>query len=278
MDLGNDILTRVTHGFDGGPSEQPHPSKTSIGARDPYEYALSTPTAGAQSPSFSSNGELLAFTSTASNLVYGDGNTPIGTSVPNALPDGSDAFVVPRATFNSLPTPQYISPAPETRIEPVWRLGASALSRANGSVLLYVVTPGAGMLRAGASSSVRVSVVSRHRSGHGASRRTKHGANVRVTVLTRTVASASKLVRAGGGELLTLVLNLAKPYAGLAARGGGLSASVNLTFAAAGHATLRYSLPVTFLRTAKPLPSKAARRSKAAHRRRADTRSSKATR
>ena len=166
-DLGNDTVTRVSRGFDGGPSEQPHPSKVAIGGRDPYQHGFSTPTVGAQSPSFTSNGEELAFSSTASNLVYGDGNTPPGASVPEALPDGSDAFVVPRETFKSLPTPQDISPAPEPRIEPAWRLGATALSRSNGSVLLYVLTPGTGTLRAGASSSVRVSLVSPSRSARG---------------------------------------------------------------------------------------------------------------
>ncbi len=69
VDLADDTLTRVTHGFEGGASEAPHGSEVS--GQDPYPD-----TDGALSPSFSDNGDTLAFSSTASNLVYGDGNTP----------------------------------------------------------------------------------------------------------------------------------------------------------------------------------------------------------
>ncbi len=264
VDLGNDTLTRVSHGYDGGPSEQPHPSKVAIGAHDPYEHGLFPPTAGAQSPSFSSNGGLLAFSSTASNLVYGDGNTPAGTSVPTTLPDGSDAFVVGREEFDSLPTPQDISPAPEPSSQPSWQLGVSALSRANGSVLLYVEVPGAGTLRASARGSVLVKSSVGAATRRHAGRESRKG-RARETVATRTVATSSKLAHASDGEVVALVLTLAKPYAALAAHGGGLSASVGLTFAAPGHPTLRDSLPITFLRNTKSRPSKARRSEAGVH-------------
>jgi hypothetical protein len=40
-------------------------------------------------------------------------------------------------------------------------------------------------------------------------------------------------------------------YRPLAGKDGGLSASVTVTFAAPGHPTLRQSVPVTFIDTAK---------------------------
>ncbi len=88
------------------------------GGRDVYEYELSTPSAGALSPSFSADGDMLAFSSTASNLVYGDGNTPPAESAAPPSADGSDAFVVQREAFAPLPTPQYISPAPSDNATP----------------------------------------------------------------------------------------------------------------------------------------------------------------
>ncbi len=98
VDLEDDTLTRVTEGFEGGPSEHPHEPKPS--SEDPYQLIGD----GALSPSFSDDGDTLAFTSTASNLVFGDGNTPpLGTSAF----DGSDAFVVSRMIFTPTPTPQY---------------------------------------------------------------------------------------------------------------------------------------------------------------------------
>jgi len=63
------------------------------------------------------------------------------------------------------------------------------------------------------------------------------------------VASAGKLARSAGGELVTLVLSLTKSYAGLASQHGGLSAGVSITFSAPGEPTLRQSIAVSFRRT-----------------------------
>ncbi len=65
-DFSDDTLTRVTKGFEGEPSE------------------AASGTGLTYSPSFSSDGNLLAFSSEADNLVYGDGN------------QADDAFVVSR--------------------------------------------------------------------------------------------------------------------------------------------------------------------------------------
>jgi hypothetical protein len=242
VDLADGTLTRVTHGLGGEPSEQPHEPKK-VGEETAYG---AHPSAGATSPSFARDGALLAFASTASNLVAGDGNGPQSFQAPVRERDGSDAFVVERQAPVELPTPQSISPQPPTATEPAWDLGATALSRADGSVVLYVRTPGPGSLRASARASVLIAA-----GGQGARRRgRKSQAHKRLLAALRTVASASKSTLAPEGELLTVVLRPTAAYAALAQRRGGLSAEVRLQFAATGHPLLTQSLPVTFLRKA----------------------------
>src|SRR3979411_1591218 len=106
-----DTLPRGTQGFTGQPSE-PRGGVTG-------------------SPSFSSDGNLLAFGSTIANLVYGDGNAPHGET-PGL--DGSDAFVVQRKVLSPVPAETYISPAPAGAAPaPEWRLGATAHSLRDGA-------------------------------------------------------------------------------------------------------------------------------------------------
>lgn len=210
-DLADETLTRVTQGFDGQPSEVP-----------------SGVTGVTASPSFSADGNLLAFSSNADNLAYGDGNK------------ASDAFTVSRLRFSSAPTPQEVSSAPASPLLAArWELGVTAVSRRDGSVLLEVQVPGAGALRLGAQSAVRVRVKAR-----GA-----HRARVRSTVLTRTVAT--RLAHPSASGLLAQTLKLARPFAGLATARGGLSSTVTVTFSAPGHPLLRRRIAVTFLRTFK---------------------------
>lgn len=250
VDLTNETLTRVTRGFEGGPSEQPHEE---LGETDPYAEGQ-----GALSPSLSDGGEVLAFSSSASNLVYGDGNTP----PLKALRDGSDAFVVGRVLFSSTPAPQVISPAPPNpQLTPTWSLGVTAQSLADGRVALYVEAPGAGALSASASSPIRPA---RTRPADRA-RHVAHsapGARPRVaTVSTRTVASAKDLL-GGDDGLATLTLRLAPSYAALATQHGGLSATVTVSFSAPGHPVLRRRVAVSFVRKS---PAHSRRRSRAAH-------------
>ena len=239
VDLADDTLTRVTGGYEGGPSEHPHPPSTP--GVDPYGEAD-----GALSPSFSENGKLLAFSSTASNLVYGDGNTPAGTA--SATFDGSDAFVVERETFEETPAPQYVSPAPSNPLfELAWSLGLSAASRRNGSVVVDVDVPGGGKLSAAAAAPVLMHGAH----ANAARRRARHGRHARGarTVLTRTVAA--KDAQPEGVGTTQLVLVLAPKYGTLAGEAGGLSATVTVTFEAPGHPLLRQSIAVAFLRTAR---------------------------
>lgn len=238
-DLADDTLTRVTRGFEGAPSEHPHEETP---GQDPYQAFAD----GALSPSFSSSGETLAFSSTASNLVYGDGNTPNQSA--GTFFDGSDAFVVSRVVLGAIPTPQTISSAPANpSLTPGWRLGVNAVSRRDGSVLIEVETPGAGTLRAGALGAVLVRAARSSRPGH-AGRRSARGGRTGLTVANRTVASREAHPRGAGS--VALILKLAKRYSPLAGKPGGLSATVTLTFAAAQHPTLHQSIAVTFRRTA----------------------------
>jgi hypothetical protein len=256
-DLSDGTLTRVTQGYEGGPGEHPHILRPT--GQDPYEEDDD----GGLAPSFSADGQRLAFSSTAANLVWGDGNTP--ALEPAGTPgrsDGADAFVLERRTFGSLPAPSYISPAPAgPLLTPAASLSATAVSRPDGSVLLYVEVPGRGALRAAAHSAipVRAGFAARSRAargGHGAS--TRHGLSHPAarrrghpleTVADRDVASATVPTRTA--EMLTVVLRLATPYGALASQAGGLSATVRLIFiGVAGRPVLRQSVAVAFRRTA----------------------------
>jgi Tol biopolymer transport system component len=208
IDLSNDTLTRVSQGYEGGVSE---PAGAVAG-----------------SPSFSSDGNLLAFASSAYNLVYGDGN------------GASDAFVVRRKRFPASAVQQFISAAPANPgIGPSWLLGVTARSRADGAVVLEAQVPGAGALDGVARSAMRA-----RRCAAAKRRRCHHAASV----VTRSVAS--RLVRPRAAELTKAVLTLAPRYRALAGRRGGLSAYVTVTFSATGHPNLRQRIPVTFRRTA----------------------------
>jgi hypothetical protein len=257
-DLLDDTLTRVTHGYEGGASEHPHPP-TSAG-EDPYEL----PYDGALSPSFTDNGQTLAFSSTASNLVYGDGNTPLTEG--SGTFDGSDAFVVSRKLFSPEATEDYVSAAPASPpLAPPWALEATTFSHKNGSVSLYIEVPGAGTLSADAQSAVLVAKARPARRARRASSRRGHA--VRATraaakgrVATRTVATAT--AHPHGSGLVVVTLSLAKAYAALAGESGGLSSTVTLVLTASGHPAAKLSIPVTFVGAVKrSRTSKAARRS-----------------
>jgi hypothetical protein len=228
-DLADETLTRVTHGYEGGASEHPHPPVPT--GQDPYIQAGD----GALSPSFSGDGQTLAFASTADNLVYGDGNTPPAVNGSQTF-DGSDAFVTSRVQFGSAAAQQYISPPPGLPpLRPTWRLFTTAQSRRDGTVVLRVRVPSSGKLLAAARGSVRVLA----RSGSSARRRP-----TRVT--SATVATRTAGLRAAG--LTTVVLRLAPRYSSLARRRGGFAATVALTFSASEHGPLHARIAVTFVR------------------------------
>jgi hypothetical protein len=221
-DLDSETLTRVTQGFEGQRTEVPE-GKDSTG-----------------SASFSTDGSELAFSSLDDNLVYGDGNR------------AADAFVAPRITFSVVQTPQQISSAPpEPATRPTWKLAATAASRRDGSVLVYVQVPGAGSLAAVARGTVRVSAGgSRARSRHAGYARRSRGTKL------RTASVASRSGRPGAAGLVVLPLKLGSSYRRLAEGAAGLYASVTVKFSSPGHPLLQANVQVTFRRavaeTAKP--------------------------
>jgi hypothetical protein len=253
-DLADQTLTRVSHGFEGEdlPSEAPH-LEAEPGV-DPYLESE-----GSFSPSFSDDGADLAFSSTASNLVYGDGNTPSVNAKIEPF-DGSDVFVVTRSLFTGgSAEAQVSSPPAGPALDPEWKLAVSARSRRDGSVMLEALVPGQGELRAGAKSSI---VVKRSSGAHGKVTSTHHAR--RAGIVARTVAS--RTAHPGSAGLVTVTLTLAKPYAALASVRGGLSAMVELLFSAPGHQTLAQGVPVTFLRTPTAHRSPHSGRAHSAHR------------
>ncbi len=256
-DLGNGTLTRVTHGYEGEAeqSQQPHPTTFQQNG-DPYSE-FKAHELGALTPDFSRNGEELVFTSTAANLVYGDGNSP---AVPVACcqpGDGSDVFEVTRSRFLPEPAPQSISPVPLTAIVPVWQLGATAQALADGSIALYVEAPGAGRLQVTAKGGL---VLTRHLRGRA--RRTRR------TLVTRTVAEGKAAETAPSGGLMEIVVRLQSRYASFANRSGGFPASLELSFASPGRPTLKQTLAVTFTRVAHASRARASRHASRRARRR----------
>jgi len=212
VDLANDTLTRVTQGFAGQPTEQP-------------SSAASTNAA----PSFGGGENLLAFASSADNLVFGDGNA------------AADVFIAPRKRFQDESAAQYISPPPPgPAIEPEWVLGVRARSKRDGSVLLEVSVPGPGQLSATARSLLAASArahVRRH-----SRRRAPRGRSV----AARTVASAGRTSRGEG--ILYVRLLPASRYRPLAAKRGGLPATVSVALQAPGHRPLLRRITVRFKR------------------------------
>jgi hypothetical protein len=254
VDLGNDTLTRVSGGYEGGASEHPH-TKVLSG-----EHAYKLSTDGALSPSFSADGNTLAFASTASNLVYGDGNTPpVTEGIPTGSSDGSDVFLVSRKVFPPQAAETYVSSPPANPAgTPAWTVSVTASSLKNGTVRLYVEVPGSGRLTAGADSAVpaKASRAARRRSSRA---RRAHASAI---VLERQVASTGRSVEGEGSGLFELTLSLGARYRSLASRAGGLSGTAEVSFSAPGHATIHESLDITFLAKAAPSHAKKARSSK----------------
>lgn len=217
-DLADETLTRVTRGYEGGVPEH---SELESANEDRYTKGSD----GSLSPSFDASGQLLAFSSTASNLVFGDGSSPANSG---GEVDGADVFLVPRIVFSAEPTPQAISPAPgNPSLEPSYRLIVTATSLANGTVQLKARVPAAGKLAASATSALPASSSRVHKKKK------------------RTVARASAPAR--GGTPVKLNLQLTGRYRGLALRAGGLRGTVTVTFSAKGHPTLRKTLVVHFV-------------------------------
>lgn len=154
-----------------------------------------------------------------------------------------------RKRFGAAIPQQYITAPPANPTSPLaWQLDVSARSRADGSVVLYVVAPGPGRLSFNAKSAVRVESARASRHGHSAGHGSARHGHPSTTVATRVVAATSLTTRASIGETVAPTLTLAPSYRSLAGQRGGLSATVSVIFSSPGHPVLRQSIPVTFVR------------------------------
>lgn len=238
VDLDNDTLTRVTHGFEGEDERSEELPSLETPGVDPYHGEQ-----GAYSPSFSEDGNTLCFASSANNLIYGDGN------------DAPDAFVVHRVLPAAGVVQQYVSPAPANPLLVApRRVGVTAVSLPDGDVRLYAEVPGAGAL----SAQARGSVLVHHSVGAGRSARGSRRTRETVTVARRSVAKAHIDVDAAEEGFVAMTLSLDRPYRSLASSSGGLAANVSVTFTAPGLPALRGSVRVRFIRTAPKLKAKKA--------------------
>lgn len=200
-DLEAETLQRVTHGFGGA-------GEASLAGTGTGQGVVGG--AGAASPSFVSGSRLIAFSSTASNLVEGDGN------------EASDAFLVEDLTTPPTAGGSSISPPPAEAIrKPRWRLVLSAFSLPNGEVRLVATVPAAGALRVRVGAVLGSASASSHR-------------------LAATGASA----RASGP--VPLVLRLPRRLRRLAHSREGLYATARVSFRGTGGKPLHGDLEVRF--------------------------------
>ncbi len=229
-DLANQTLTRVTHGYSGETVQPEQPHVEVEAGRDPY-----TEQQGSFAPSFSADGNILAFSSTASNLAYGDGNSPKANE--NSIRfDGADAFVVSRRQFTGSAPETYVSADPPVPIPEIpWAVSLTATPRTDGTIDVQIAVPAAGSVSVQARGSVLVPAGGSH--ARGAKRR-------RLVVVTRTVAGARANSAAAGN--IDVRLRLAAPYRPLAAAAGGLPVTLRIQFTGPGGPPIRDSAEVTF--------------------------------
>jgi Tol biopolymer transport system component len=127
LDLGAETIERVTKPLSG------EGSAPLLGSEPP----------GATAPSFSEGGHLLAFSSSADNLVNADGNgaSDVFVSEDVVVPSGPGKTSISAASVPLLPRPK-------------WDLILSARSLPGGNVSLVAVVPGRGSVRASFAASV----------------------------------------------------------------------------------------------------------------------------
>jgi Tol biopolymer transport system component len=198
IDLEDEVLQRVTHGVEGAGEASLAPTGTGESG------------AGAGAPSFGEGGRLIAFSSTASNLVEGDGN------------EAADAFLVEDLTSPATAGGSSISPPPSSPIrKPRWGIVLSASSLPNGDVRLVATVPAAGVLRARAGAVLGPAPAP-----------------------PRRLAATRARARAGGPVALTL--RLPRRYRRLARSREGLYATAKVSFRGAGGKPLHGGLEVRF--------------------------------
>jgi Tol biopolymer transport system component len=188
-----------------------------------------------ESPAFSNDGGPIAFASSATNLVYGAESEAQG---------GAEVFTTTEVKPPAPPGIQTIgAPPPAPVVAPLWALSATAHTASDGSLLVTVDIPGPGLLRASATAAMPT-VSGPERGATGGRRRRKRHPRARASVARRSLARTAADAQAEGAVQLTL--RPASRYRALIARARGMYATVTVTFAAAGHPTLRQTLPAEF--------------------------------
>jgi hypothetical protein len=228
-------------------------------------YDGAEPNGSAGLLAFSGDGQTLAFASQATDLFFGD------------AVNASEVYTARELSTEAVPAPEVIgSPPAQASQAQDWTLSVSATAEADGSVLVFAQTPGAGRLAVTAGSQLpppvkRSALRSSPRAGarkathasaaKASGKKVKQGkakTNKGMTVLVRTVARAAATTSAPAEVRLRLRVGAA--YRKLIVGANGLYAVLRVTFTAPGHKTLLEELPVTFrLKSRKP----AARRTEA---------------
>jgi hypothetical protein len=251
-DLADETLTRVSVGYEGGGSERPHRT-FELGEADPYVRR----TDGALSPSFSNDGNQLAFASTAANLVSADGNVPSEEATTGSA-DGSSVYEVARSQFAAVATETYTTPAPANpTLPPEWRLFATAHSLPGGRVQIVCEAPGAGVLSSYVTSRVP----------NGSPASTARARRARSALVNRYVAEGFAWPEGQYGQITTLTLRLGPGFISLSKRPGGLAGTARLIFSPDDlvRPALELDIPVLFRRGRAVAP--AARRARTGRRR-----------
>lgn len=206
VDLTASTVSLVSYGYEGAPAD-----------------------GTVQSPSFTTDGDTLAFDSAAMNLVYGAQN------------DGTDVFTTTENTTPAIPGAVAISPLPLPALVPQWVLSVSAsANKRKGTVRLTAAVPGQGTLavtaKAVAPKGVKAALV------------------------------AKGQVRSRGAGVVTLTLKASKAQAARLRRRAGLLTGLRVSFSAKGRRTLVKTLQLT-LHEAKGKVKSHKKAAKPSHRR-----------
>jgi hypothetical protein len=172
---------------------------------------------GAFAPSFTADGTSVAFSSTASDIVEGDGNAPVEGG---SLTDGSDAFVAHQQQFTPEQVQQSVSPElplPSTSVP--WRLDVTGAGDRGGAAG-WAAVPAAGEI----SASFSARVILRGRA--------------------RTVGLGSSIVTAPGPGVWRFVVHLSSSATAYA-HSGRLSGTLHVLFTPTAGPRLGESLDVT---------------------------------
>jgi hypothetical protein len=225
VNLPAGTLQLVTRGYDGQPAND-----------------------GVFAAALSDSGQQLALASAAGNLVYGVVN------------QGSDVYATEEIDSPTVMGTQSVSPLPlEPAIAVPWNISASTAPSPDGTLLVYVSAPGAGLLSASAlaatvaqhsSRTTRTNQRPRKSARHRGARRATAARRKTRTGHGTPAASAARIAhataRAIGPGFVEMHLIPAARYRSLLAGKHGLYATITIAFTAPGHPRLRLTLRASF--------------------------------